>query len=124
MILRRSFITLLGGAAAWPLAAGAQQGNRVRRIGVLMPGDENYPVAKAYLSALTQALADLGWVDGRNRHSWHSGFPAWSWGSILDSGVSRATPCDRDGDEFCPPGSTTSGSCACPATWHRVQAGR
>jgi putative ABC transport system substrate-binding protein len=44
----------------------AQQGNRVRRIGVLMPGDENSPGAKAYLSALTQALADLGWTDGRN----------------------------------------------------------
>jgi putative ABC transport system substrate-binding protein len=63
---RRGFITLLGGAAAWPLAATAQQGDRVRRIGVLMPGDENDPVAKAYLSALTQALADLGWTEGRN----------------------------------------------------------
>jgi putative ABC transport system substrate-binding protein len=63
---RREFITLLGGAAAWPLAARAQQGDRVRRIGVLMPYDENEPVAKARLSAFTQALADLGWADGRN----------------------------------------------------------
>jgi putative ABC transport system substrate-binding protein len=63
---RREFMTLLGGATAWPFTASAQQGNRVRRIGVLMPGDENYPLAKAYLSALTQALADLGWADGRN----------------------------------------------------------
>jgi putative ABC transport system substrate-binding protein len=66
MIRRRDFITLLGGAAAWPLAARAQQGNRVRRIGVLMPYDENEPVANARRSAFTQALADLGWTDGRN----------------------------------------------------------
>jgi len=46
--------------------ARAQQGDRVRRIGVLMPFDENYPQAKHRLSALTQALADLGWTDGRN----------------------------------------------------------
>jgi putative ABC transport system substrate-binding protein len=67
MIQRREFITLLGGAtAAWPLAAHAQQGDRVRRIGVLMPGDETDPTWKPRLSALTQALADLGWTDGRN----------------------------------------------------------
>jgi putative ABC transport system substrate-binding protein len=64
---RRSFLTLLGtSAAAWPLAARAQQGGRVKRIGLLMPLDENDPVAKPYLSAFTQALADLGWTDGRN----------------------------------------------------------
>jgi putative ABC transport system substrate-binding protein len=67
MMKRREFITLLGGAAAWPLAARAQQGNRVRRIGVLMPWDENDPVfAKPYLPAFTQGLADLGWTVGRN----------------------------------------------------------
>jgi putative ABC transport system substrate-binding protein len=62
---RRQFITLLGGAAVWPLAR-AQQGDRVRRIGVLMPYDENDPVMKRRLSVFTQALADLGWTDGRN----------------------------------------------------------
>src|SRR6516162_5343173 len=65
-IRRREFIAGLGGAAAWPLAARGQQGNRVRRIGVLMPGDENDPVVKPRISAFTQALADLGWADGRN----------------------------------------------------------
>ena len=66
MIRRREFITLLGGAAAWPLAARAQQGDRVRRIGVLMVGEENDPVMKTWVSAFTQALAGLGWTDGRN----------------------------------------------------------
>jgi putative ABC transport system substrate-binding protein len=63
---RREFVTLLGSAAAWPLAARAQQGDRVRRIGVLMGYDENDPEGKYRYSALTQALADLGWADGRN----------------------------------------------------------
>jgi putative ABC transport system substrate-binding protein len=62
---RREFFVGLG-AAAWPLAARAQQGDRIRRIGVLMGLDENDPAAKARLSAFTQALADLGWIDGRN----------------------------------------------------------
>ena len=67
MIRRREFITLVGGvAAAWPLAAWAQQGDRVRRIGVLIGGDENDPVWKPRLSAFTQALAALGWTDRRN----------------------------------------------------------
>ena len=63
---RRTFIAGLGGVAAWPLAARAQQGERVRRIGVLMLGGENDPLLKAFVSAFTQALADLGWTDGRN----------------------------------------------------------
>jgi putative ABC transport system substrate-binding protein len=73
MIRRREFITALGGAAAWPLAARAQQGDRVRRIGVLMPTDENDPLANPALSAFTQTLAGLGWTDGRNvrmDHRW------------------------------------------------------
>ena len=63
MIRRREFIPLLGGAAAWPLAASAQQGGRMRRIGVLVPGDESDPRANA---AFTQSLAGLGWTDGRS----------------------------------------------------------
>ena len=63
---RREFITLLGGAAAWPIAARAQQGDRVRRIGVLIPGDENDSLWKPPFSAFTQAFAGLGWTDGRN----------------------------------------------------------
>ena len=63
---RRDFVTLLGGAATWPLAARAQQGARVRRIGVLMPFDENDPFWKTRLSVFTQALADLGWTVGRD----------------------------------------------------------
>jgi ABC-type uncharacterized transport system substrate-binding protein len=76
MIRRREFITLLGGAAAWPVAAHAQQPERMRRIGVLVPYDENDPEAGRRLSALTQALADLGWTDGRNLRMylrWHGG---------------------------------------------------
>jgi putative ABC transport system substrate-binding protein len=66
-IRRREFIVTLGGAvAAWPFAARAQQGDRVRRIGVLMPLDENDRERKRQVSAFKQALADLGWTDGRN----------------------------------------------------------
>src|SRR5215472_9984554 len=63
---RREFIGGLGGAAVWPLAARGQQGERARRIGVLVPYDENDPEYKRRISAFTQALADLGWTDGRN----------------------------------------------------------
>jgi putative ABC transport system substrate-binding protein len=63
---RREFIAGLGSLAAWPLAAQAQQGERMRRIGVLLSGDENDPEQKHRLSAFAQALADLGWTDGRN----------------------------------------------------------
>jgi hypothetical protein len=66
VITRRQFGRALRGAAAWPLAARAQQGNRVRRIGVLIGIDENDPLSKPQVSTLAQALADLGWTDGRN----------------------------------------------------------
>ena len=59
-------IALVGGGAAWPLVAHAQQGDRVRRIGVLIGLDENDALTKLRLSAFTQALSDAGWTDGRN----------------------------------------------------------
>jgi putative ABC transport system substrate-binding protein len=71
---RREFIVGLGSAAAWPVVARAQQGERVRRIGVLLRGDENDPRTKPTISAFTQALADFGWTDGRNMRMdfrWH-----------------------------------------------------
>ena len=63
---RREFIAGLGGLATWPLAARAQPAERVRRIGMLMALDENDPAAKLRLSPFMQALAALGWTDGRN----------------------------------------------------------
>jgi putative ABC transport system substrate-binding protein len=63
---RREFITLLGGAAAWPFAASAQQVTGTRRLGVLMGYAESDPQAKAFFAAFTQKLAELGWIDGRN----------------------------------------------------------
>jgi putative tryptophan/tyrosine transport system substrate-binding protein len=65
MIRRREFVALFGGAAAWPLAARAQQPERMRRIGMLMAGDENDRASRR-VSRFTQALSDLGWTDGRN----------------------------------------------------------
>ena len=62
-----TFIAGPGSAAAWPVVARAQQsGGRMRRIGMLMGGDETDPTWKPRLSAFTQALADLGWTDCRN----------------------------------------------------------
>jgi len=64
---RRKFITLIGGAAAaWPLAAWAQQGERMRRVGVLIGLAADDPQGQATLETLLQALQRLGWVDGRN----------------------------------------------------------
>jgi ABC-type uncharacterized transport system substrate-binding protein len=76
---RREFITLLGGAATvWPLAARAQQGEKMRRIGVLMPFAADDPEAKARLAAFHQGLQQLGWTEGRNVRidvRWGSGEP-------------------------------------------------
>ena len=64
---RRYFITLLGGAAvAWPLAAQAQQGERMRRIGILMPSAADDAEFQARMTAFVQGIAQLGWLDGRN----------------------------------------------------------
>jgi len=66
---RREFITLLGGAAAsWPLAARAQQADRVRRIAMLMTAGESSPQGQARFRAFAQRLTELGWTDGRNAH--------------------------------------------------------
>jgi putative ABC transport system substrate-binding protein len=66
-VKRRTFISLLGGAAAaWPLAARAQQGERVRRIGVLMAQAANDPEGQARIAAFLQGLQELGWSVGRN----------------------------------------------------------
>ena len=65
-IERRKFLaTLLGGAAAWPLAARAQQAERVRRIGLLM-GAADDPGGQSRVTAVKQGLQDLGWTEGRN----------------------------------------------------------
>jgi len=65
MMKRRQVITLLGGAAAWPLAARAQQPDRVRRIGILMLVGETDPQAHAELAAFTTELQRLGWTEGQ-----------------------------------------------------------
>src|SRR5262249_42654821 len=63
---RRNFISLVGGAAAWPLGARAQQPERMRRIGVLVNRAADDPYGQAHVAAFQQALQQLGWNDGRN----------------------------------------------------------
>ena len=63
---RRDFIALLGGAAAWPLAARAQQAEGIRRVGILMGWAENDPEYRTRVDAVIQGLAKLGWIEGRN----------------------------------------------------------
>ena len=74
---RREFITLLGGAAAaWPVAARGQQGERVRRIGLLMPAAEDDPGMQAGAAVFRRALVALGWAEGRNlaiEYRWGAG---------------------------------------------------
>jgi putative tryptophan/tyrosine transport system substrate-binding protein len=76
---KREFITLLGGATAWPLAARAQQPERMRRLGVLQPLPVDHPDAQARHTAFLEALRQLGWTDGRNLRieaRWSAGDPA------------------------------------------------
>jgi len=81
---RREFITLLGSAAAaWPLAAHAQQGERVRRIGVLTGFAEDDPENKARLAAFRQGLEKRGWSEGRNVHIEYRYAPAGAQAQVL-----------------------------------------
>src|SRR5262249_57778012 len=73
---RRAFLKMLGGSALWPLAAQAQQLERVRRIGVLMAYAEDNPDGKPRIAAFAQGLRELGWIDGRNiriEYRWSAG---------------------------------------------------
>ena len=75
---RREFITLLSGAAAWPVAAGAQQPEQMRRIGVLVGFAESDPESPARLAAFRQGLERLGWKDSHNvrvEYRWGAGDP-------------------------------------------------
>jgi putative ABC transport system substrate-binding protein len=102
-IERRKFLaTLLGGAAAWPIAARSQQAERVRRIGVLLPAAADDPVFQARLAAFQQALAGLGWSEGRNvrfEYRWSGGdmgriraYAAELAGLALDVILANGTP--------------------------------
>ena len=66
-IMRRAFISLLGGAAIWPLTARAEKSSALRRVGVVMGFAEDDAVWQAYLATFRQALQELGWT-GRNIH--------------------------------------------------------
>jgi putative tryptophan/tyrosine transport system substrate-binding protein len=103
---RRDFVTLLGGAAAWPRAVRAQQQpDRMRRIGVLHSLGADDPVAQPEIAAFQQALRELGWEDGRNikvEYRWAAGDVAKMSAlardlvnSQFDVLVSRATPVTR-----------------------------
>ena len=81
---RREFITFLGGAAAtWPLAAHAQQPDRMRRIGVLMAHAESDPEFQAYVAAFREGLQKAGWVEGRNFQL------DFRWGALDDAELRR-----------------------------------
>ncbi len=84
-MIRREFITLLGGAAvAWPIAVRAQQADPMRRIGILMTIAANDPEAQARIVMFAQSLQALGWTDGRNARI----DIRWSTARV-DTGVNR-----------------------------------
>ena len=90
---RREFITLIGGAAAWPFAARAQQSPGVKRVGVLMGTADSDPDQKALVSVFSQALAELGWKEGINIHieyRWAAGDAARL--PSLSAELARLTP--------------------------------
>ena len=103
---RREFITVLGGAVAWPLAARAQQGERVRRVGVLMNLAANDPEALRRMTAFVQGLQQRGWTEGGNVRidiRWAAGstdrfrtyaaelVPCWSRAAMARSNQGSAT---------------------------------
>src|SRR5262245_19120439 len=73
---RREFITLVGGAVSWPIAVRAQQPERIRRVGVLMPYGKDNPEVLPRIAAFIDELQQLGWIDGRNakiEYRWDTG---------------------------------------------------
>jgi ABC-type uncharacterized transport system substrate-binding protein len=83
---RREFITLLGGAAAWPIAARAQT-DRMRRIGLLMVNAEGDPEGQTRVGAFRERLRELGWTEGRNvriDYRWGVGDPERARASAAD----------------------------------------
>jgi putative ABC transport system substrate-binding protein len=101
---RRDFLTLLvGTAAVLPIAARAQQAGAVRRVGVLINGDENDPRSRSNVASLTQVLRKLGWIEGQNLRMevrWNAGDAdalrdgRWRSGSL--SQTSRPTSWEAD----------------------------
>src|SRR5215472_1468463 len=92
---RRAFVSLLGGAAAsYPLMARAQQGERMRRVGVLMLyGDEHDPEAQVRVTAFRQSLEKLGWTIGRNLQvDFHWGVGDADWVQSVAAQMLRGRP--------------------------------
>jgi putative tryptophan/tyrosine transport system substrate-binding protein len=103
---RREFIALLGGAAAaWPLAARTQSGERMRRIGALLPWNTDDPEAKVRLAAFLQELQQLGWAEGRNVRI----DTRWSGGNAAGTRKHAAELVALAPDVILAPGSNTVG---------------